>query len=167
MIYVVPAILILTIVFAMIKKVPVYDSFIDGAKESFALVVSLLPYLAGIFMLLEVLQISGLSVKISAVLGYPFRYIGIPKELCELLFLRPLSGTGSLAVVEKIFAEHGVDSYVARCASVIMASNDTVLYITAVYLSTSKDKTSGLAIPISIFASLVGAVAACLLCKVM
>lgn len=165
--YVVPVIIILTLIFAVIKKVSVYDSFIIGIRESLSLVVSLLPYLAGVFMLIEIFRVSGLSEKLSGILAVPLGMIGIPKELCELLILRPLSGSGSLAVVERIFSDYGVDSYVARCASVIMASNDTILYIAAVYLSTSKDKSAGAAIPISIFSSLFGAIAACLLCRIM
>lgn len=165
--YVVPVIIILTLIVAVIKKASVYDSFVIGIKESLSLVISLLPYLASIFMLLEIFRASGLSVKISNVLATPLTYLGIPKELCELLILRPLSGSGSLAVVEKIFAEYGVDSYVARSASVIMASNDTIFYIAAVYLSTSKDKSCGQAVAISLFCSLIGAISACLLCRIM
>lgn len=165
--YVVPVIIIITLIVAVIKKASVYDSFVIGIKESLSLVISLLPYLASIFMLLEIFRASGLSVKISNVLATPLMYLGIPKELCELLILRPLSGSGSLAVVEKIFAEYGVDSYVARSASVIMASNDTIFYIAAVYLSTSKDKSCGQAVAISLFSSLIGAITACLLCRIM
>lgn len=165
--YVIPAVILITIVIAAFKKVSVYDSFIYGARESFSLIISLLPYLAGIFMLMEVFRESGLSEKISNILAIPFSYFGIPKELTELLILRPLSGSGSLAVVERIFNEYGVDSYVSRCASVIMASNDTVLYISAVYLSTSKDKKCLPAIVISLISSFVGAICACLICKIM
>lgn len=163
--YIVPIIIILTLLVAAIKKVSIYDSFIIGIRESLSLVISLLPYLASIFMLIELFKVSGLSQKISDVLAIPLSCLGIPKELCELLILRPLSGTGSLVVVENIFATYGVDSYVARCASVIMASNDTILYIVAVYMSTSKDKSTGLAIPISLVSSLSGAIIACLLCR--
>lgn len=165
--YVVPVIIILTLIFALIKKASVYDSFIVGIRESLSLVISLLPYLASIFMLMEIFRASGLSVKLSEILATPLSYIGIPKELCELLILRPLSGSGSLAVVEKIFSEYGVDSYVARSASVIMASNDTIFYIAAVYLSSCKDKSAGAAIAISLASSLVGAICACLLCRII
>ena len=165
--YVVPVIIILTLIFALIKKASVYDSFIVGIRESLSLVISLLPYLASIFMLMEIFRASGLSVKLSEILATPLSYIGIPKELCELLILRPLSGSGSLAVVEKIFSEYGVDSYVARSASVIMASNDTIFYIAAVYLSSYKDKSAGAAIAISLASSLAGAICACLLCRII
>lgn len=167
MIYIVPALIVITLIVAALKKVSIYDNFIIGIRDSLSLIVSLLPYLASIFMLIEIFKISGLSQRVSNILAIPLLYLGIPKELCELLILRPLSGTGSLAVVENILSTYGVDSYVARCASVIMASNDTILYIVAVYMSTSKDKSSGLAIPISIISSIFGAILACLFCKFM
>ena len=165
--YVVPVIVLLTILFAFVKKIPVYEGFLVGLRESFSLILSLLPYYASVFMLIEVFRVSGLSNTISDILAVPLSYLGIPKELCELLILRPLSGSGSLAVAEKIFAEYGVDSYVARCASVVMASNDTILYISAVYVSKCTDKKTGAAIPISLFASLIGTIVACWLCKII
>jgi spore maturation protein B len=165
--FVVPVVLLITFVVAAIKKVKIYDSFIIGIKESLALVITLLPYLASIFMLIEIFRVSGLSIKLTNLLAIPFSYIGIPKELIELLILRPLSGTGSLAIVETIFNDYGVDSYISRCASVIMSCNDTILYVVAVYFSTAKNKKSGLAIPISIFASFLGAILACILCRFM
>lgn len=165
--YAVPIIILATIVAAVIKRASVYDSFVIGIRESLSLVISLLPYLSSVFMLLELFSVSGLSNKISGLLATPLSYIGIPKELCELLILRPLSGSGSLAVVEKIFAEYGVDSYIARAASVIMASNDTIFYVVAVYLSTSEDKSAGSAIIISLICSFLGAICSCLLCRIM
>lgn len=165
--YIIPSIIIITLFVGAIKKISVYDSFVVGIKEALALTISLLPYLVSIFMLIEIFKISGLSQKISDFLAIPLGFFGIPKELCELLILRPLSGTGSLAVVENIYATYGVDSYVARCASVIMASNDTIFYIVAVYMSSCKDKSTGIAIPISIFSSFLGAILSCMLCKIM
>lgn len=165
--YVVPVVLLLTLLVSAIKKIPVYDSFLVGLRESFSLILRLLPYYASVFMLIEVFRVSGLSKMVSDVLAVPLSYLGIPKALCELLILRPLSGSGSLAAAEKIFVEYGVDSYAARCASVVMASNDTILYISAVYVSKCSDKRTGAAIPISIAASFVGTIVGCLLCKVI
>ncbi|MFA6866445.1 MAG: spore maturation protein [Clostridia bacterium] len=167
MIYIVPVVILITLLTAVLKKVNIYNSFIIGTKDSLHLMLDLLPYLISIFMLLRIFQASGLSNMLSNVLATPLSYIGIPKELIELLILRPISGTGSLTILENLYQKFGVDSYVSRCASVIMASNDTILYIVAVYFSTSKDKKSGLAIPISIFATFIGAILACILCKIL
>lgn len=167
MIYIVPVIILITIVTAAIKKVNIYNCFIQGTRDSMQLMIDLLPFLVSIFMLLRIFQASGISEHISTLLATPLSLLGIPNELIELLILRPISGTGSLTIVEDLYQKYGVDSYIARCASVIMASNDTVLYIVAVYFSTSKDKRSGLAIPISLFATFAGAILSCLLCRII
>ncbi len=167
MIYVIPAILILTIVFSTIKKASVYDGFITGAKEAIDLTVSVLPYLIGVFVMCEIFYQSGLSEKLCSLLEKPFSILGIPREAIELVLIRPISGSGSLVLTEKIFSEHGVDAYASRCASVISGCSDTVFYIVAVYLSKSKDKKSYGAIPIALFSNLIGGIFACFLCRIL
>ena len=96
-----------------------------------------------------------------------FRLIGIPKELTELIIIRPLSGSGSLALLEELYQTYGVDSYVSRCASVIIGSSETVFYIAAVYFSTTKVKKLRSAIPIALIATFIGTIFACLFCRLM
>lgn len=165
MIYVVPVITLLTVLFGAIKKVGVYDSFIEGIKEAVGLSIKLIPYLAAVFMLMELMRISGLSSYLGRLLSPAFRLLGIPSELSELIILRPLTGSGSLAVLENIFSTYGVDSYISRTASVIMGSTDTVMYVSAVYFSGVKDAPSGKAIAIALVASLVGTVASATICR--
>lgn len=164
---VVPILLLITLLVAIIKKIHVYDSFVAGTREALQLVIGILPYLATIFIAIELMRLSGLSKVLSSFVSPAFALLGIPEELCELIILRPLSGSGSIAMLESIYAQYGVDSYVSRCASVIVGSSDTILYITAVYFSTSKDKRSGLAVPISLAATFFGTVLSCLICRVM
>ena len=165
--YFIPAVLLLTIVVSALKRVSVYDGFIAGAKESIKLTVSILPYLIGIFVMCEIFYRSGLSDKVCALLEKPFAAIGIPKEVIELVLIRPLSGSGSLILTERIFSEHGVDTYAARCASVISGCSDTVFYIAAIYLSKSKDKKTYGAVPIALIANFFGGVFACFICRVL
>ena len=164
---IIPVLLLITLLIALIKNIPVYDSFVEGAKESLTLVIKILPYIAGILLAIELMQISGRSAMLGRAVSPAFKVLGIPPELSELLILRPLSGSGSLSLLEKIYQEYGVDSYVSRCASVIMGCSDTILYIVAVYFSTSKDKKSGLAIPISLAATFLGAILSCALCRIL
>ncbi|MFW5780755.1 MAG: nucleoside recognition domain-containing protein [Bacillota bacterium] len=164
---IIPILLLITLLIALINNIPVYDSFVEGTKEAITLVVKILPYLAVILLAIELMQISGLSQILGRAVSPVFSFLGIPSELSELLILRPLSGSGSLSLLEKIYQDYGVDSYVARSASVIMGCSDTILYVVAVYFSTSKDKKSGLAIPISIFATFMGAIVACAICRIM
>lgn len=135
MIYIVPIIALSVFIFGAIKKINVYDSFVAGIREAVTLTISLIPYLAAVFMLTELMRAGGLSAYIGKALSPAFNAIGIPAELTELIILRPLTGSGSLAVLENIYAEYGVDSYIARTASVIMGSTDTVMYVAAIYFS--------------------------------
>lgn len=163
--YTIPVLLLITFVIAFVKKVPLYDSFASGIKDALKLIIDLLPYLTAIFFAVSLLRASGLSALLAQLLERPFMLLGIPKELSELLILRPLSGSGSLVLLQNIYTTYGVDSYPGRVASVIMGSTDTIMYVVAVYFAGSKNKRSGLAIPISIFISICATFAACLLCK--
>ncbi len=163
--YVVPVIILVSVVVAALKKISVYDCFIEGAREAVKLTLSVLPYLIGIFVMVEVFSVSGLNQKLCSLLEKPFSFAGIPKEVIEIVLLRPLSGSGSIVLTEKIFSDYGVDSYPARCASVVAGCSDTVFYIVSVYLSQANDKRSYGAIPIALFANFIGNVFACFLCR--
>lgn len=165
--YVVPVLLIAVFVFGLIKRVNVYDSFVLGAKKSFDMSVSIFPYLAAMFIMVNALHASGLDSVITDLLAPPFEFLGIPKELVQLTLLRPFSGSGSLAILTDVYKQYGVDSYISRSASVIMGSSETVFYVASVYFAGTKVKRTGAAIPIALFCNLLGCVAACLLCRIM
>lgn len=163
--YILPVLLIVLIIVATIKRKKVYDCFLDGGKESISLVKTVFPYIAAIFISIELLKTSGLSSMIASALSVPLSYIGIPKEIAELLLFVPLSGNGTIALLENIISTYGVDSYVAKCASAIAGGSETIFYISAVYMSKSDVKHLGCAIPVSLFCTLFGAIIACLTCR--
>lgn len=165
--YTIPVFLLITFVVALIKRVNLFETFTAGIADALKLVVNIIPYLAAIFIAVELMRASGISAWLGKGISPAFSLLGIPKELSELLILRPLSGSGSLVLLEDIFVTYGVDSYPARVASVLMGSTDTVFYIAAVYFSAAKEKKSGLAIPIAMTASFIGTVLAVWLCKIM
>lgn len=165
--YLLPVILIGTLLYSIFKKVDVYNCFLDGAKNSLALVKSIFPYIAVIFICIELFRASGLAEVVSGWLSYPLRYLGIPPEIAELVLLVPLSGNGAIALLESIIAEYGVDSYIARCAATIAGASETIFYVSAVYFSKCKVKSLRYAIPVSLFASFCGMVIGCALCRVM
>lgn len=165
--YVVPVILILTLAYGLFKRVNVYDSFVSGAKQSFNLSLSIFPYLTATFIMVNALRASGLDAYVTRLLSPPFAILGVPSELVEIMLLRPFSGSGSLALLTDVYKQYGVDSYVARCASCIYGSSETVFYVAGVYFAGTKIKHTGLAIPIALFCNLLGGVSACLLCRFM
>lgn len=165
--YILPVFIIAVLIAGFVKKVGVYDSFVEGAKQSIELILSIFPYICAVLIAVELFELSGLNAYFARFLSPLFNVLGIPEELCELVIIRPLSGNGSLAILENIYKTYGADSYIARCGSVIVGASETVFYVATVYFSTTKVKKLRYAIPVALFSCYAGAVFACLLCKFM
>ena len=166
-VYLLPVFILLTFIYAKHKKINVYNSFTNGAKQSIGIVVSIFPYLATIMIMVQFIKISGLASLLANFISPVFNLIGIPSELSELVLLKPFSGNGSLAILNDIYTNYGVDSYIGRSASVIVGSCDTVFYVTTLYCSQTKVKKLLYAIPVALIATLVGAILSCLFCKIL
>lgn len=165
--YFIPILIVLILVFSLVKKVKPYDTFTEGVKSAVPFAVSIFPYLASIFIMTELFEVSGLSNAVSKVVSPVFSLFGIPKELTKLVLIKPFSGSGSLAMLSEIFNTYGVDSYISRCASVIYGSSETVFYVAAVYFAGAKTKKLTTPIIISLFASFISCAFACFICLVM
>ena len=163
----VPLIFLSSFAFAMYKKVPIYDSFTQGIKNAIPLVVSVFPYIAAVTMLAKLIEVSGMEEQISLWLAPVLDKMGIPNEIAPLLFIKPLSGSGSIAVLTEILDKYGVDSFAARCACVISGASETIFYIGAVYFAGIQRKKLNIALGISLFAYLASVILACFLCKIM
>ncbi len=163
----VPAIFLASFLFALFKKVRLYDSFTEGMKGAIPLIISIFPYIASVTMLSLLLQVSGLEKKITTLLSPVFSLFGVPKEIAPLIFVKPLSGSGSIAVLSDILNRYGVDSYIARCACVAYGSSETIFYIGAVYFAGVKRKKLTLALVISLLSYFLSLVLCCALCRIM
>ncbi len=165
--YFIPVLFLIIFIVALIKRVKPYDAFTEGAKSALPFAVSVFPYLASIFVLTELLQASGIADMLTKWLSPLFNLLGIPEELTGLVLIKPFSGSGALATVADIYTKYGVDSYLARTASVIYGSSETVFYIAAVYFAGAKTKKLLTPIIISLVACLFSCVFACFICKIM
>ena len=165
--YIVPIFIVLVLLYASYKNLNTYNIFVKGAKGAIDLVVSIFPYIVAIVISVALMRISGLTDLITKWLSPVFLALGIPPEVSELVLLRPFTGSGSFALLNNIFATYGADSYISRCACVIMGSSETVFYVATVYFSQTKVKKLLYAIPCALIASLVAAIVSCLLCRVM
>lgn len=163
--FIVPAFIISVIAYACVKKQNAYQCFVFGAKTSFDLVLTSFPYIVAIFIAIEVFIASGLSTVFSDALAPVLNIVGIPKELCELILIKPFSGCGSLAILENIFAVHGADSFLGRAGSVIAGGSEAVFYVAAVFFSKTKINKFKYGIPVALGANLVGAIVACAVCS--
>ena len=163
--YIIPIILILLFIYCFVKNVNAYDHFIQGARGAVDLCINTFPYLVAIFAAVELFKVSGLSSIISHYMGPVFSFLGIPSELVEFMVIRPFSGSGSMAMLSELYTLYGPDSYVARCASVIVSCTDTVFYIVAVYFSTVKIKKLKGTVWLALSSCFIGSIFACLICK--
>ncbi len=165
--YILPIIFIALFCYSKYKKVNTYDTFVKGAKKSIPLVVDIFPYIATIMIAVALLRASGITAMLATALSPIFNALGIPTELIELVLLRPFTGSGSFALLNDVLVQYGPDSYISRCACVILGCSETIFYVTTVYLSQTKVKKLLYAIPVALICATFGAVLACLLCKIM
>ena len=163
---VIPLIFIYSFIYALKKRVKIYDSFTRGVQNAPPLVLSLFPYIAAVTMLTELLSVSGAGVAIEAFLAPLCSWLGIPKEITPLLCIKPLSGSGSIAVLSNILSAYGVDSYIARCACVAYGASDTVFYIGAVYFAGIKRKKLPTAIALALLSYFCAVTLGCFLCRI-
>ena len=165
--YILPTLIIFLLIYCVIKRKNTYSCFVTGAKGSFDLVLTSFPYIVVIFIAVEIFNSSGLGVIFSDAVGPFFEYFGIPKELSQLVILKNFTGCGSLAVLENIFITYGVDSFLARAGCCIVGCSEAIFYITAVYFSKTKVTKFRYAIVVGVLANFIGAVASCLICRIM
>ncbi|MBQ9728075.1 MAG: hypothetical protein IJV85_00600 [Clostridia bacterium] len=162
---IIPTIFIISFLFASARKVKVYESFTQGVKGAIPLVLSVFPYIATVTMATKIFEVSGLDEQLSNLLSPLFKWVGVPTEIAPLLFMKPLSGGGSIAVLSDILERYGVDSYIARCACVAYGASDTIFYISAVYFAGLKRKKLTSALVISLVSYLLSVVLCCFLCR--
>lgn len=163
--YIIPIFIICVLIFSLIKNINAYDCFVAGARQAVDLCINTFPYLVAIFAIVELLSISGLSQILSSFMSPIFNVFGLPSELTEFLILRPFSGSGSIGMLSNIFSLYGADSYIAKCACIIMSCSETTFYVIAVYFSTTKIKKLKFTIPVCLISAFISSVLACFICK--
>ncbi|MGZ4808439.1 MAG: spore maturation protein [Thermoanaerobaculia bacterium] len=148
----------------MIRKVKVYDVFIEGAKEGFQVAVRIIPFLVGILVAIGMFRASGAMDLLTDALRPAMNAIGFPAELFPLAVLRPLSGSGSLALTTDIVKRYGPDSLFGRTAGTMYGSSETLFYVLAVYFGAVGVKRTRHAIPSALIGDVVAALVAVAIC---
>lgn len=143
----------------MMTGCDVYGAFLRGAEKGMKSALSLLPALCAMLLMLSLLDASGLSYLLARVLSPVTALLHLPAEVAPMLFLRPLTGSGSIAALEQVFAQCGVDSRAGRVASVLMGSSETIFYTMTVYLGAAGVRKLPYAMGVSLAAYLIGAAA--------
>lgn len=131
----IPFTISLILIYGLIEKNKVFDTFLDGAKEGAEIVFRLFPTLIGLFAAIGALRYSGILDYIIRLISPIISFLGFPTEIMPLAILRPISGSASIAIGSDIMNQYGVDSKLGLISSTIMGSTETTLYTIAVYTS--------------------------------
>ena len=147
-----PILITIILVYGIIKKTPIYDVFIEGAREGLRTCADILPFIIGIFIAIESLTSSGAMDFIEKTSKPVFDFLGIPEDLISLIFLRPVSGSGSLVVAEKIMHEVGPE---------------TIFYVLALYFGVTSVKKMRHAFIAGLAGYIAGIFASVYICRIM
>jgi spore maturation protein SpmA len=164
--FVILSIIVTFVLMALKKKVNVYNSFIEGAKEGFQVAVGIIPYLVAILVAIGMFRASGALDLLIDGIRYLVALTGVNTDFVEALptaFMKPLSGSGARGMMIETMSKYGADSFVGRLSCIIQGSTDTTFYILAVYFGSVKITNTRYAVVTGLFADFVGITAAVLL----
>ncbi len=161
----IPFLLLFIPLYGALRRVPVYESFVSGAEEGFTTAVKIIPFLLGMMVAIAVVQASGAMELLTGWLRPVFDAFGVPPEVLPLALLRPLSGSGALAMATELIAQYGPDSLIGRMASVMQGTTDTTFFVLTVYFGSVGIRHSRYALFTGLMADLTGLIAALYICR--
>lgn len=155
-VYIIPAVVVFIVTFGLAKKVAVFEIFLDGAKDGLLSTFSIAPSIIGLITAVTMLTSSGILDVLVKFVAPAANFLGFPSEILPLLFLRPVSGSGALALVNSLFSQVGPDSFAGRVASVLMSSTETTFYAITVYFAAVGIKNVKYALKCALFIDIIG-----------
>lgn len=162
-----PAMIVLIPLYALFRRVPVYESFTEGAKDGFPTAISIIPHLVAMMVAVSIFRDTGAMQFYLKLLDPIISWLHIPREIIPIGILRPITGTGSLAFVESIMRTHGPDSFLGKVAATIQGSTDTTLYVITVYFGAVGIRKSMYSLKVGLWADAAGFVFSLLICYMM
>ena len=156
---VLPVLLAAVAVYGMGKRVDVYGALTHGAEEGLTVLLRIIPALVGLLTAVSMLRASGATECLSRFCAPVLEALGLPPEIMPLMLIRPISGSGALAVGTELMTSCGPDSYIGRVAAVMLGSTETTFYTIAVYFGSAGIHRTRHAVPAALVADLAGFVA--------
>lgn len=157
--------------FAALKRIPVYEEFVEGAKEGFHVAIRIIPYLVAILVAVGMFRAAGGIEMISRAIGPVLAAVGFPVELLPLVLMRPLSGGGASGLFNELIQvggpAGGPDSLISKMAGSIMGSTETTFYVIAVYFGSVAIRRTRHAVPAGLLADIAGVIASIVICRLV
>lgn len=131
--YLLPAIVVIIVLYGAFKGIDIFNEFIEGAKSGFKTVLNITPSLIALLLAVNMLKASGGLDTLCSLISPVANILGIPSEVIPLAILSPVSGSGAVGMYESLLKDFGPDSFIGRCASVMMGSTETTFYAITLY----------------------------------
>ena len=157
---IIPAIIFYIVAYGLMKKVKVYEEFVEGAKDGIKTVVQILPTLIGLMVGVGVLRASGFMGFLGGLLGNMTEKVGIPADVVPLVLVKMFSSSAATGLLLDIFKTHGTDSYIGMLCSILMSCTETIFYTMSVYFLSAKVAKTRYTLAGALFSMLVGVFAA-------
>lgn len=162
-----PFIIILILTVALFKKVPLYETFTDGAKDGFKVSVNIIPYLVAIIVAISMFRASGIIEMLETAFAPVLTHFNVPADTIPLMIVRSLSGSAALGVFSDIANTLGADDYATKLSAVMVGSSETTFYVLAVYFGAVGISKLRYALCVGLLADFIGIVAAIAVCNWM
>ena len=163
----VPATIFLILLYGLIEKKAVFDIFLKGANDGVKMVIKIFPTLIGLFLAIGALSSSGILDFVIKIITPTLKILKIPPEIMPLAILRPISGSGSIAVATDLMKKFGVDSLIGLMVATIMGSTETTIYTIAIYTSSVNIKKTRFVLFAALMADLTGIIASVVIWRIL
>ena len=160
-----PSIIFVILTFALIKKVSIYETFIEGAKDGIKVSGNIIPYIVAIIVAISMLRASGAIESISMLFGGLLEKINMPADILPLAIVRSLSGSAAIGVFSDIVSNNDINSYTSKLAAIMLGSSETTFYVLTLYFGSVGIKKIRYALWAGLFSDLIGIISAIVLVK--
>lgn len=160
-----PAIILIILTVALIKKVPIYEAFIEGAKDGVKVSFNIIPYLVAIIVAISMLRASGAIDSLAILCSGILEKIHLPADVLPLAFVRSLSGSAAIGLFSDIIANNDINSYTSKLAAIMLGSSETTFYVLTVYFGAVGIKKYRYALLTGISADLIGIIMAIIVAR--
>ena len=165
--WILPFIILTILTIGIIKKVPIYETFTEGAKDGFKVSINIIPYLVAIIVAISMLRASGFIEGIGAMFSGILEALKVPVEVLPIMIVRSLSGSAALGIFSDIANTLGPDSYATKLAAIMVGSSETTFYVLSVYFGSIGIKKFRYAMLTGILADIIGILAAIFVCQLL
>lgn len=166
-VWTIPIVLLVIVLFGFLRRVQVYEAFVEGAAEGFQTTIRIMPFLVAMLVAIGIFRASGALESLISAIEPILAAWGVPPELVPLAVMRPLSGTGALGLACELLANEGPDSLAGRMASTLLGSTDTTFYILTVYFGAVGIRRPRYAVFVGLIGDVTGLVATIYICRLL